>query len=180
MDRRALGPVLTAEQLSRLRSILRAYKRTGSLLNFATVTVKDLLLEDVSYPASDLRLAGNGKPICNACYDNVWHDDGVLVVETYDEDGSPDEIRRWCDLERFAPEHEQRIAELERQLAEARKSSAPQTADINMARAGMMEWDKQHALGERHWPTMLIAVYNAMALAGDDAATATSAEDADQ
>jgi len=45
MDRRALGPVLTAEQLSRLRSILLAYKRTGSLLNFATVTVKDLLLD---------------------------------------------------------------------------------------------------------------------------------------
>jgi len=45
MDRRALGPVLTTEQLSRLRSILRAYKRTGNLLNFATVTVKDLLLD---------------------------------------------------------------------------------------------------------------------------------------
>jgi len=45
MDRRALGPVLTTKQLSRLRSILRAYKRTGNLLNFATVTVKDLLLD---------------------------------------------------------------------------------------------------------------------------------------
>jgi hypothetical protein len=45
MDRRELGPVLTLNQLSRLRSVLRSYERTGNLLTFATVTVKDLLLD---------------------------------------------------------------------------------------------------------------------------------------
>ena len=44
------------------------------------------------------------------------------------------------------------------------ESSVPEEVTVTdeMALAGMQEWDKQHAAGERDWPGMLKKVFTAM------------------
>jgi len=120
----------------------------------------DACAEGFCFPAGELRLAGNGRPICVNCYDSAWHDNDVLIVETYDEDGSPNKIRRWCDLEIFVPEHEQRIAELEAKLAEARE----------LLENGQSP-DDAYGYPDDRWYVRRDALLEA--LAGDDAATAS-------